>query len=266
MSPVEVREGSSPVVLAMPHVGQQIPADIKARLNELGQRIDDTDWWVDQLYDGLLDDPTVVKATFSRYVVDANRAATDESLYPGQNTTGVCSPHTFDGKPIYVTGQEPGEAEIEDRIARFHTPYHRALSAQLNRVKQKHGVVILYDCHSIRSNIPYLFEGALPVFNIGTNEGKTCHARIEEAAVEACRQASDYNYALNGRFKGGWTTRNYGQPHKGMHAIQMELGQRAYMDESPPWGYRSDLANQVRPYLKTLLSNIETLALNGQLT
>lgn len=266
MNPVDVEEGSSPVVLAMPHVGQYIPDDIKLRLNDLGQRIDDTDWWVDQLYEGLLEEPTVVKATFSRYVVDANRAPSDESLYPGQNTTGVCSPLSFDGEPLYRHGQEPDQAEIEDRIARFHTPYHQALAAQLARVKAKHGVAVLYDCHSIRSHIPYLFDGELPVFNIGTNGGTTCHGQIEDAVVRVCQQATGYSYALNGRFKGGWTTRHYGQPDEGVHAIQMELGQRAYMDENPPWGYRADLAEQVRPHLKSLLTDIEQLALNGQLS
>ncbi len=266
MNPVDVKEGTSPVILAMPHVGQYLPEDIKMRLNELGRRIDDTDWWVDQLYDGLLSDPTIVKATFSRYVADANRASTDESLYPGQNTTGVCSPCTFDGKPIYLPGQEPDDDEITERIKNFHTPYHQALAAQIARVKAIHGVTILYDCHSIRSHIPYLFEGELPVFNIGTNEGATCDPQIEAAVVDVCKQADGYSYALNGRFKGGWTTRHYGQPDQGVHVIQMELGQRAYMDEAPPWGYRPDLANAVRPYLKTLLTNIEALALNGKLS
>lgn len=266
MTPVLVTEGASPLILGMPHVGQYLPDDIKARLNPLGQRIDDTDWWIDQLYDGLLDNPTVVKATFSRYVADANRAATDESLYPGQNSTGVCSPVTFDGKPIYLPGEEPDEAEVAERIVKFHAPYHDALAEQIERVKSKHGVCVLYDCHSIRSNIPYLFDGELPVFNIGTNAGSTCHESIERAVVEVCKSQSTYPYALNGRFKGGWTTRHYGHPEQDVHVIQMELGQRAYMDEAPPWNYRSDLAEQVRPFLKTILSNIEHLALEGRLS
>lgn len=266
MMPVVVNEGSSPIVLGMPHVGQHLPDDIKARLNPLGQRIDDTDWWIDQLYDGLLENPTVVKATFSRYVADANRAATDESLYPGQNSTGVCSPVTFDGEPIYLAGQEPNEVEISSRIANFHTPYHTALAEQIARVKAKHGVCVLYDCHSIRSNIPYLFDGELPVFNIGTNARSTCHEAIEQAVVDVCKSQSIYSFALNGRFKGGWTTRHYGQPSHGVHVIQMELGQRAYMDEAPPWNYRADLAEQVRPLLKTILSNIEQLALSGPIS
>jgi N-formylglutamate deformylase len=265
VNPVIVEEGASPVILAMPHVGQFIPDAIRARLNPLGQRMDDTDWWVDQLYAGLLKSPTVVRATFSRYVVDANRAASDESLYPGQNTTGVCSPVTFDNQPIYLAGQEPDEAEIAERIAGFHTPYHAVLASQIERVKQRHGVAVLYDCHSIRSTIPYLFDGELPVFNIGTNNGTTCHRAIEQAVVDVCKAASGYPFALNGRFKGGWTTRHYGKPDQGVHVIQMELGQRAYMDEQPPWFYRPDLAEQVRPHLKALLTHIEQVALAGLL-
>lgn len=265
MTPVIVEEGLSPVILGMPHGGLFIPDAIRARLNPLGLRMDDTDWWIDRLYDGLLASPSVVKATFSRYVADANRAATDESLYPGQNTTGVCSPVTFDGAPIYLQGQEPDAAETEERIAHYHAPYHAALAEQIERVKEKHGVCILYDCHSIRSNIPYLFEGALPVFNIGSNDGKTCHALVEKAVVDVCASQDTYPYALNGRFKGGWTTRHYGRPGAGVHAIQMELGQRAYMEETPPWSYRADLADQVRPYLKEILTNIERLALDGRL-
>ncbi len=265
MNPVIVNQGKSPVVLAMPHGGQQIPAAIAARLNDLGRRIDDTDWWIDRLYDDLLDDPTVVKATFSRYVADANRAPDNESLYPGQNTTGICSPLSFDGKPIYRAGQEPDSAEIETRIKQFHEPYHQALRAQIERIKALHGVAVVYDCHSIRSHIPYLFEGELPVFNIGTNGGATCNPKIEACVVEVCKGAEDYSFALNGRFKGGWTTRHYGQPDQGVHVIQMELAQRAYMEEKPPWSYRTDRAEQIRPYLKALLLKIEALALGGQL-
>jgi N-formylglutamate deformylase len=267
MKPVIVEEGTSPIILGMPHVGQHLPNDIKARLNPLGLRIDDTDWWIDDLYKGLLTSPTVVKATFSRYVIDANRDPNpnNESLYPGQNTTGVCSPTTFDNKSIYLGGYIPNEVEISERLASFHTPYHAAMAAQIKRVKEKHGVAVLYDCHSIRSNIPYLFGGELPIFNIGTNDGLTCHPLVEAAVVGICKGVSEYPYALNGRFKGGWTTRHYGNPKGGVHVIQMELGQRAYMNEAPPWDYRPDLAKKLQPYLKALLLKLETLALEGSL-
>ena len=265
MTPFNVSEGSSPVVLGMPHVGTEIPDVLAGRLNDTGRAIADTDWWIDQLYDGLLADVTVVKATFSRYVIDANRDPSGVSLYPGQNTTGVCPTTTFDGAPIYRDGQEPGDDEIAERTQVYHRAYHAALAEQISRVKAMHGVAVLYDCHSIRSLIPYLFDGQLPVFNIGSNCGQTCAAEIEQAVVSVCAAADGFDYALNGRFKGGWTTRTYGQPGDNVHAIQMEMGQRAYMEETPPWAYRQDLAGKVRPYLQEILTRLERLALDGNL-
>jgi N-formylglutamate deformylase len=265
MSPFIVEEGSGPIILGMPHVGTNIPDSIKLRLNETGRAIADTDWWIDKLYDGLLNEASVVKATFSRYVIDANRAPSGESLYPGQNTTGVCPATTFDDVPIYVGGQEPDDDEVTERAATFHAPYHAALAEQIERVKAKHGIAILYDCHSIRSHISYLFDGQLPVFNIGSNEGCTCASVIEQAVVAVCASAAPFDYALNERFKGGWTTRRYGQPKNNVHAIQMELGQRAYMDEQPPWAYREDRAATIRSHLRDILTRLERIALDGNL-
>ena len=265
MSPFNVYEGTSPVILGMPHVGTNIPEELARRLNNVGRAVADTDWWIDRLYDGLLPGASVVKATFSRYVIDANRDPSGASLYPGQNTTGVCPPVTFDDVPIYRDGEEPDDDEIAERVGKYHSPYHGALREQIERVKARHGIAVLYDCHSIRSHIPYLFDGQLPVFNIGSNDGKTCAASIEQAVVSVCAGAADFDYALNGRFKGGWTTRRYGQPARNVHAIQMELGQRAYMEEQPPWPYRDDRAATVRPYLQDLLGRIERLALDGTL-
>ena len=265
MTPVIVAEGDGPVVLGMPHGGTDIPAALAARLNEQGRATAATDWWIERLYDGLLPGATTVRATFSRYVIDANRDPTGASLYPGQNTTGVCPTTTFDGDPIYRAGQEPSDPEIADRAAAFHTPYHAALAAQIERARARFGVAVLYDCHSIRSHIPYLFDGELPVFNIGTNGGVTCHPAVETAVVDVCARADGYAHVLNGRFTGGWTTRRYGQPDAGMHAIQMEMGQRAYMDETPPWTYRPDRAAKVRVHLKEILTRLDQLARDGRL-
>lgn len=264
MEAVNVSEGDSPVVLAMPHVGTHLPDDIAARLNDLGRGVGDTDWWVDRLYSDLLENATVVKATFSRYVIDANRNPSGESLYPGQNTTGICPTISFDNEPIYQHGQLPSDDEIAERLARFHTPYHAALCAQLERVKARHGLAVLYDCHSIRSRIPFLFTGKLPEFNIGTADGRTCDARIEEIGRASCDAAAGYSHVINGRFKGGWTTRHYGQPEQGLHAIQMELTQSTYMDETAPWTYRPELAANVRPVLQNILTGIERLVLDDQ--
>lgn len=253
MNPVHVEQGNSPVVLGQPHGGTHVPKELHARLNERGKGLADTDWHITRLYDGLLPDLTVVSASFHRYVIDANRDPNGHSLYPGQNTTCLCPITDFDGIPIWQDGEEPTPEECEQRRLIFHKPYHDALSAEITRVKAIHGYAILYDCHSIRSHIPFLFEGTLPVFSIGTNSGVTCAHSIETAAVDICKNAVGYNHVINGRFKGGWTTRHYGQPEIGVHAIQMELAQRAYMDEAVPWAYRPDLAAQLRPYLNQIL-------------
>lgn len=263
---VHVERGDGPVLLTQPHSGTALTDDVAARLNAYGDARADTDWHVDRLYDGLLDDATVVRATLHRYVVDVNRSPDDRSLYPGMNTTGLCPVTDFDGRLIYRTGQEPSKDEIESRRRAYHAPYHDAVAAELERIRDRHGVAILYDCHSIRSRIPYLFEGTLPVFNIGTNEGRSCASGVEYLASSTCRAAGDYDTVVNGRFRGGWTTRHYGNPAAGVHAIQMELAQRAYMDEAPPWTYRPELAESLREVLKKLLEELRTLALSGSLT
>lgn len=263
MSPVDVIQGSSPIILGQPHGGTYLPPEIAVHLNENGLALADTDWHITRLYEGLLAGASVVKANFHRYVIDANRGPDDASLYPGQNTTGLVPLTDFDGKPIWKTGQEPTDQGTADRLATWHGPYHAALEAEIARVKAEHGFAILFDCHSIRSRIPFLFDGTLPDFNIGTNQGVTCDPAIERAAVETC-SATAFTHVLNGRFKGGWTTRHYGRPFHGIHAIQMEIAQVRYMDEAAPWNWREDKASQTRAVLATLLD--ELLALSPQLS
>ena len=265
MRPVEIIEGEGPVILGQPHGGIWLPDPLRARLNARGQGLDDTDWHIDRLYEGLLPAATVVRARFSRYVIDANRDPGGASLYPGRNTTGLCPVTDFDGEPIWRDGQEPGPDEIAERRAAFHAPYHAALAAQIERVRARHGVAILYDCHSIRSEIPFLFEGTLPVLNIGTNGGATCAAAVEAAVVEPCR-GSGFETVVNGRFKGGWTTRHYGRPEAGVHAIQMEQAQRAYLAaEAAPWAFDADRAAPLRAVLTEILQSLDTLARSGAL-
>jgi N-formylglutamate deformylase len=253
---IKVESGDSPLVLAQPHGGTWIPPGILNRLNSQGRAIADTDWHINRLYDDLVDDVTVVSTTIHRYTIDANRAPSGQSLYPGQNTTGLCPTTTFDGTPIYKTDQEPSEDEIQQRQRQYHQPYHDALNEQLNRVHQRHGHVVLYDCHSIRSLVPYLFEGKLPDFNIGTNSGHSCNPEFESSVLTACARANDFTHVLNGRFKGGWTTRHYGNPQTGYHAIQMELAQCNYMLEEAPWSYEIEKADTLRANLRNILQGI----------
>lgn len=258
MTPVLVEQGDSPVILGLPHTGTWLPPEIFARLNARGQVLADTDWHVERLYAGLLPGVTTVRATFHRYVIDANRGPEDESLYPGQNTTGLVPLTDFDGEPIWT--EAPDAAEVQRRLAACHAPYHAALAAEIARVKARHGVAILYDCHSIRSHIPFLFPGTLPDFNIGTNLGTTCDPRIEATVRDICA-ATAYSSVLNGRFKGGWTTRHYGQPGTGVHAIQMELAQATHLaSEAPPFAYDEHKAAKLRKPLAEILRALEALA------
>ena len=241
------------MLLAQPHAGTEIPDAILQRLNTQGHARADTDWHIGKLYAGLRADASIVSTPVHRYVIDANRDPADTSLYPGQNTTSLCPTTTFDGDPIYAQGQAPSTDEIQQRQQQYHQPYHDALHEQLQRIHQRHGYAILYDCHSIRSLVPYLFEGRLPDFNIGSNSGDSCDPRIESAVQQQCMTASEYSTVLNGRFKGGWTTRHYGQPQRGYHAIQMELAQCNYMCEQPPWKYEDARADKLRVILAGIL-------------
>lgn len=266
MRPVDVVEGTSPVILGLPHTGTHIPEAILKRLTLRGLMLADTDWHVELLYDGLLRNATVVRATFHRYLIDANRDPEGVSLYPGQNTTGLVPMTDFDGEPIWKAGEEPGPIETRERLYLYHEPYHKALSREIERVKALHGAAILYDCHSIRSRIPFLFDGKLPDFNIGTNGGATCDPLVERTVADLCRAADDYSMVLNGRFKGGWTTRHYGKPQEGVHAIQMELAQSTYLEsEETPFSYSRERAERLRPHLSKILQGLEQLVLDGAL-
>ena len=259
MTPVEVTRGDGLVVLGLPHTGTWLPPEVMARLNARGQILADTDWHIHRLYAGLLPGATTVRATFHRYLIDANRPPDGESLYPGQNTTGLVPLTDFDGQPIWT--HPPDAAEIAERRVAFHAPYHAALEAELDRVRARHGVAILYDCHSIRAHIPFLFDGRLPDFNIGTANGTTCDPGIESVTLEICAQAEGYSHILNGRFKGGWTTRHYGRPAEGLHAIQMELAQITHLEsESPPFALSEPKAARLRPVLSDILHRLADLA------
>ena len=232
---LEVSRGEAPLVVSFPHTGTDIPRDIEARLASPWLARKDADWWVDRLYAFAAElGPTLVRTTMSRTVIDVNRDPTGASLYPGQTTTELCPTTTFDGERLYKAGQEPGAAEIAARRARWFDPYHATLQAELERLRARHGKVVLYEAHAIRSRVPRLFDGELAQFNIGSNSGASCDRALVRAVEKACDAAG--SRVTDGRFKGGWTTRRYGRPKEGVHAIQMELACRGYMDEpaGPP--------------------------------
>ena len=226
---LRVHRGDAPLVIAFPHGGTDLAGLDDQFVSPWHARLD-TDWWIADLYAfaaGM--GATLVATDISRSVIDMNRDPSGASLYPGQATTELCPTTTFDGEPLYRFG-EPDEAEIMQRLNAYHRPYHDTLATELDRLKAAHGKVVLYDAHSIRSHVPRLFDGELPQFNIGTNGGATAAPELETFVGNICA-ASGRSHVVNGRFKGGWTTRHNGRPDEGIHAIQMELAQRGYMAE-----------------------------------
>ena len=255
--------GAAPLLVSIPHCGTRVPDALAARMTPEALALPDTDWHVDRLYDfagGL--GASVLAATHSRYVIDLNRPPDNAPLYPGADNTGLCPTTTFAREPIYRAGQEPGEDDISRRTDTCWRPYHERLEAELARIRGSHGFALLFDAHSIRSRVPRFFAGRLPDLNLGTADGASADAGLG-ARFEAIGQGADgYSSVLNGRFKGGYITRNYGRPSEGVHAVQLELSEITYMDEDPPYAWREDRASRIRPVLKALLE--EMLAWAGE--
>ncbi|WP_259780514.1 N-formylglutamate deformylase [Aestuariispira ectoiniformans] len=255
MEKFKYTQGSIPLLISVPHSGVHIPSDIAARMTPQALTTPDTDWHVDKLYDfaeGL--GAHILVATHSRFVVDLNRPATDENLYPGQNTTGLCPVDTFDEEPVYKSDDDqPDAEETARRVESYWRPYHDKLAETLATIKAQFGYALLWDAHSIRSEVPRFFEGRLPDLNLGTANGKSCAPQLAQALQDVAERADGYTAALNGRFKGGYITRAYGKPDDNIHAVQLEQSQITYMDEEPPFGYRPDLADQVKPVLQQLI-------------
>jgi formiminoglutamase len=257
---LHVHQGTVPLLISLPHTGTTLPPEIDdGRLVSRSRALRDTDWYIDQLYDFAIEmGASSVRTEISRTVIDVNRNPSGASLYPGQATTGLCPTETFDGDSLYHPGREPYEAEIAMRRARWFDPYHAALEAEIARMRGVHGKIVVYDCHSIRSVVPRLFDGELPNFNIGTNEGRSCSLDLTEIVAAACDHFG-YSSITDGRFKGGWITRHYGSPFMGIHAIQMELACRGYMRETEiddPAPYDPDFA---APMIKILRQMFESM-------
>ena len=253
---VSVNEGNSPIILTQPHSGLFVPDQIWESLNSVGQELADTDWRIPELYTGLLGDATVVKAEFNRYVVDVNRASDNQPLYKSENTTTLVPITDFRGRSIWR--EVPSEDDVHQRTTRFHQPYHQALRQQIERLQKIHKHVLVYDCHSICSELPFLFQGRLPDLNIGSNSGTSCDQSLLLATKTICEKHPNYSHVFDQRFKGGWTTRHYGQPHSGVHVIQMELSQRLYLvNEQAPFEYCPQKANLLRNFLRDVLNELE---------
>lgn len=249
-----LHRGSAPLLVSLPHDGVQLPPELLARLTPEARGVPDTDWHVSRLYAFAVDiGASLIRPHFSRYVIDLNRPREDTSLYPGQNTTGLCPINRFDGGAVYLDGQAPDASEVAGRIERYWVPYHAALVDELARLKALHGRVVLWEGHSIRGEAPWLFEGALPDLNLGTAAGSSCDPALQGRLEAVMSSQADYAWVANGRFKGGHITRHYGRPAEGVHAVQMELAQRTYMDEAS-FEYLPERAEPLQSLLRRLLA------------
>ena len=253
MDVVTLECGHAPLLVSLPHDGSHIPDALAARMVPGARRAPDTDWHVARLYAVVRSlGASILRPHHSRYVVDLNRPPDDVSLYPGQNTTGLCPVVQFSGEPVYLEGQAPSEDEVAARVERYWRPYHDALQGELARLHALHGRVLLWEGHSIRGECPFLFDGRLPDLNLGTAGGASCNAAVQ-ARIEAALAAQDgYDWVSNGRFKGGYITRHYGDPARGVDAVQLETSQRTYMDEAT-FAWDEARAARLQPVLIALL-------------
>ena len=252
----QLHRGSAPLLISLPHDGSAIPEEIAQHMHPRARAAPDTDWHVARLYAFARDlGASMLVPTYSRYVVDLNRPPDDVSLYPGQNTTGLCPVVQFSGEPVYVEDRQPAPREIQARVDTYWRPYHDALAGELRRLRGAHGRVTLWEGHSIRGECPFLFEGRLPDLNLGTADGASCSSAVQDRLTAILSQAAGYDSVVNGRFKGGYITRHYGDPAKGVDAVQLEISQRIYMDEDS-FAWDEARAAQTQAVLRTLLEAV----------
>ena len=251
-----LQQGTVPLLVSMPHIGTHIPAELQAQYMPRALQVEDTDWHLHMLYN-FLDaiGASVLTPTTSRYVIDLNRPPDDAPMYPGASNTELCPTHFFSGDPLYQPGHEPTPEERLRRRETYWQPYHSALAGELARLKAQHGFALLWDAHSIHSELPWLFEGRLPDLSIGTANGASADVRIADAAVQACASFPHISTVLNGRFKGGYITRHYGQPSHGIHAIQLEMCWHLYMQEKAPYTYDAQVAARIQPLLEKMVTS-----------
>lgn len=254
MNPYSYIKGGNPLIISIPHAGTYVPEEILQRMTTEARELRDTDWHVDKLYDFAESmDVSIIKGNYSRYVIDLNRPPDDAPLYPGMDTTGLCPETLFSGNPIYQANQAPGPKEISKRIEKIWAPYHECLSKIIDDKVVKYGYALLYEAHSIKSVVPRLFEGRLPDLNLGTADGASAGNDLQQQLYKICSNADNYSSTMNGRFKGGYITRYYGQPASGVHTVQLELTQCSYMNESYPYNYMPDNAIEIRKILAKLI-------------
>jgi N-formylglutamate deformylase len=252
--------GDAPLIVSVPHAGTAVPQELAPLLTPLALELPDTDWHVAQLYDFAPElGASMIVARYTRYLIDLNRPPDDAALYSASGQTGLCPTHTFAGEPLYRDGAvKLAAAELERRRAQYWQPYHDALQTLLDNTRRRFGYALLLDAHSIRSIVPKLFSGRLPDINVGTYDGRSCIRAVNDALGKRLAETANFSHVLDGRFKGGYITRHYGQPHHGQHALQIELAQSSYMDESATI-YDVERASVLRELLRDLLISLLAL-------
>ncbi|MCC6197450.1 MAG: N-formylglutamate deformylase [Burkholderiales bacterium] len=252
-----LHQGDGPLIVNVPHAGTLVPEAVGGRLTLAARALPDTDWHVEKLYDFVAGEgATLMTAMQSRYVIDLNRDPSGAALYPGADNTELCPTRTFADQPIYAPGGEPTPDEVAQRTTSHFLPYHRELAAQVRRVRDRHGYAILLDGHSIQSEVPRFFAGRLPDLNLGTANGASCAPELQAAAAAVLAAAAGFTHVVNGRFKGGWITRHYGRPGDNVHALQLEMGMRCYMDEAPPYPWHAARAAPLVAVLRRLVATL----------
>jgi len=252
-----LQQGSTPLLISLPHIGTVIPDELRSDYTDQALLLEDTDWYLDRLYDFAADlGASTLVPELSRYVIDLNRPPQDAPLYAGANNTELCPTRSFGGTPLYRSGCAPAPAEIARRRSLYWQPYHDALQAELARLHALHGHALLLDGHSIRSELPWLFEGKLPDLNLGTAGGQSCAAGLRDALAAVLAGAARYTSVVDGRFRGGYITRAYGRPDAGIHAAQLEMCWSCYMREQAPWEVDEGRAIYLRPVLRELAATM----------
>ena len=248
--------GETPLLVSMPHSGLALTPQVQSGLTEKALTLPDTDWHVPEVY-SFLGELGVgrISANYSRYVIDLNRPLDDAPLYASK-TTGLFPSILFDESPVFKPACLPNKRHHQFCKENIWQPYHGKITEELECLKAKFGYAILFDAHSIAPETPMLFEGRLADFNFGNNNGEASSQKWLQAASGVVPDGT-YSRVSNGRFKGGYITRSFGNPKKNIHAIQLELSQACYLkNQSHPYSIDSNKLANLQAVLKQVIKTL----------